>query len=339
MLEPYREKVIVLPFRIRRHQNEDAVQRSVEQWATHHGLLADTSALSRFRRHRITSLMTAGCDTADADVAELVVEVATLAFLLDDQQNNAARTHRAAAYDRLNTQLCAVILGTDVKGEDNPMVTALSDVLERLRQRAAPDWHSRFRRNLTLALDGHRAENTFRRKACIPDASMFPALRRDASFCYPLLDMLELCRGTPIPSAVHDSRSYQAIREAIADIMCWTNDVHSLHMELAAGEPMNYVTVLQHTEARTTAQAVAEVCRRIDHRVKDALAARRELDALLTRLALPRRVQESVASCVSGFESWAGRMEEWDRTGTNRFDLSTIGTSGLPSYVEDLLPR
>ncbi|WP_225629443.1 terpene synthase family protein [Streptomyces werraensis] len=334
----HRERRIALPFHIRRHPNEETIQHGVEQWATRRGLLADTRALERFRRHRITSLMTAGCDAADVDLAALVVEVATFAFFLDDQQNNAARTDRATAYDRLNTRLRKVVSGAAVDGEDNPLVRALADLLERLRSRASPDWHARFCHDLTLAFDGHEAENVFRRKAGVPDAEVFPSMRRDASFCYPLFDVLELCHGAPIPSPVHNSRPYRMIREAIADIMCWTNDIHSLHMEQAAGEPINYVTVLQRAAACATDQAVDEVCRRIELRVGELHSARRELSGLLMELSAPRRVREAVSRCVGGFESWAGRMEEWDRTGTDRFDPATIGASGLPSYVEDLLP-
>ncbi|MFV8188049.1 MULTISPECIES: terpene synthase family protein [Streptomyces] len=44
-------------------------------------------------------------------------------------------------------------------------------------------------------------------------------------------------------------RPYRGIREAIADIMCWINDVHCLHLEQAAGEPVHHVTVLQRAEA------------------------------------------------------------------------------------------
>ncbi|MFF4052775.1 terpene synthase family protein [Streptomyces chartreusis] len=339
MPEHHRERRIALAFSIRRHPNEETIQRSVEEWATRHGLLADARALRRFRRHRITSLMTAGCDAADVDTAALVAEVATLAFFLDDQQNNAARTDRATAYDRLNTRLRAVVLGAAVNAEDHPLVRALTDTLERLGERASADWHARFRHDLILAFDGHMAENVFRRKADVPDAYGFPSMRRDASFCYPLLDMFELCEGTPVPSAVHDSRPYQVIREAITDIMCWTNDVHSLHMEQAAGEPINYVMVLRRAEACTTDQAVDEVCRRIRLRAEDLVSARRELSALLIELSAPSQVREAISRCVDGFESWAGRMEEWDRTGTDRFDPSTIGASGLPSYVADLLPE
>ncbi|MFE0359485.1 hypothetical protein ACFW2K_38605 [Streptomyces nigra] len=336
--ERHRKRRIALPFSIRRHPDEETIQRGVEQWATRHGLLADAQALERFRRHRITGLMTAGCDAADLDTAVLVVEVATLAFFLVDQQNNAALTGRAAAYDRLNARLRAAVLGSDVDDEGNPLVSALNDTLQRLGERASDDWHARFRHDLILAFDGHMAENAFRQKTGLPDAGGFPSVRREASFCYPLLDMLELCHGIPVPSAVHDSRPYRMIREAIADIMCWTNDVHSFHGEQAAGEPINYVTVLQGAEAWTTDQAVEEVCRRIGLRVEDLQSARRELSALLIGRSAPRKVREAISRCVGGFESWAGRMEEWDRTGTDRFAPSPIGASGLPSYVADLLP-
>jgi hypothetical protein len=216
---------------------------------------------------------------------------------------------------------------------------ALSDVLQRLEGRAPTAWQARFRRDLTISLDGHERENAFRRTKRIPPVAGFPAMRRDASFCYPLFDLFELCRDAPVPTVVYGSRPYRMIRDAIADIMCWTNDVHSLHMELAVGEPINHVIVLRQADNCTLGEAVDEVCRRIGERVEDFLAAGPELSALLTELSAPSRVRHSVFSCVSGFASWAGRMEEWDRTGTNRFDPTTIGTSGLPLYVQDLLPR
>ncbi|MFF9490192.1 hypothetical protein [Streptomyces sp. NPDC014676] len=251
MPDQHRKRRIPLPFRIRGHPDEEAIQRSGEQWAAQYGLLTDARALDRFRRHRITGLMTAGCAAADVDMASLVVEVATLAFFLDDQQNNAARTDRAAAYDSLNARLRAVILGADVGAEDNPLVRALADVLERLGVRASAGWQARFRHDLLIAFQGHEAENVFRRNADVPAADGFPSMRREASFCYPLLDVLELCQEI--------WTYYQALVTVEGDRMTFSSVEHG-YRPIPVGSSDGFVYAVRVSGDNSVPELTCEAC-------------------------------------------------------------------------------
>ncbi|MBR7678549.1 hypothetical protein KDA82_37420, partial [Streptomyces daliensis] len=91
------------------------------------------------------------------------------------------------------------------------------------------------------------------------------AVRRDASTVLPTLDLVERAEGATVPDALYGTPQYQTLVLGTADIMCWVNDIHSLHME--RGDPINFVTVLDHHEKTGVQKAVDTVAERVAGRV------------------------------------------------------------------------
>ena len=163
-------------------------------------------------------------------------------------------------------------------------------------------------------------------------------MRRDASTVLPTLDLVEFVEGAVVPDALYRTSRYRTLVLGTADIMCWINDIHSLHLERS--DPINLVNVLNHHERLGVQRAIDAVADRIALRVEDHLAAARELPMVMDALGLGREAQAPVVRCVRDMRSWAAGMEAWDRTDTIRFADSEASAPGTkPSYVEDLLDR
>ncbi|WP_235210869.1 hypothetical protein, partial [Nocardia brasiliensis] len=106
------------------------------------------------------------------------------------------------------------------------------------------------------------------------------------------------------------------------------------------GDPINFVTVLNHYDKLGIQKSIDTVATRVLARVEDHLSAARGLSCTMDRLGLATELQVAIQRCISDQQSWAAGMENWDRTGTIRFADAEVPSCGATaSYVDDLLMR
>ncbi|MFD0689768.1 terpene synthase family protein [Actinomadura fibrosa] len=339
-MDTYQMPDLRLPFATATHPLSGLVQESTERWCRAHGLLRSPDVAAKFRALGYGRVMSTLCPHAPLAGMALITDWNSLFFITDDQQNNAVTTGRTGLYEDLVDRMRALIAGddrdTDLGG--HPLLGALRDLLDRTLPGRPPAWAARFRRDLDLWLRGHLAENSYRVSGTVPDVAAYIAVRRDASTVLPTLDLVELVEGATVPDELYRTPEYQTLILGTADIMCWINDIHSLHME--RDDPINLVTVLAHHRRRGVRNAVADVAARVAARVEEYLAAAEALPSAMDRLGMPEAAQLPVMRCVRDQQSWAAGMENWDRTDTIRFAPSEIPEPGRnASYVQDLLDR
>jgi hypothetical protein len=327
---------LALPFATACHPDADAVQASTERWCRAFGLLRAPDMATKFHALGYGRVMSTLVPEASATGLALVVDWNSLFFIADDQQGSAIATGRVRAYEELADAMRRLIGGEPVPTDGQPLLAALRDLLERTLPGRPAYWIARFRRNLSLWLAGHLAENGYRLSNTVPDVASYIAARRDASTVFPTLDLVEMVEGATIPDGLHDSPVWRTLVLGTADIMCWINDIHSLHME--TDDPINLVTVLAHRDGLTVRQAIDAVSARIAARTRDYLAAVEALPGAMDAHAIPAEARPAILRCVADQQSWAAGMEKWDRTDTIRFAASELRERGtVAAYVEDLL--
>jgi hypothetical protein len=322
-----------LPFATAANPQARRVQGMTEEWCRGRGLLSTPRVADTFRALGYGRIMSTLCPDAPLAGLALVTDWNSLFFIADDQQNIAVTTNRAARYEELVSSMRQIIAGRPdpTPQEEHPLVMALRDLLRRTLPGRPSYWKRRFRENLDLWLRGHLAENFYRVSGTVPDVASYVSLRRAASTVLPTLDLVEMVEGATVPDALYRTSRYQTLVLGTADIMCWINDIHSLHME--EGDPINLVTVLDHCEHLGVQRAIESVAARIAARVAEYTVAARDLPMTMDELGLAADSQALVMRCVRDQQSWAAGMETWDRTDTIRF----AGSEASASYAEDLL--
>jgi hypothetical protein len=329
---------LTLPFVTSMHPQAHRVQELTEAWCWQFGLLRSSGAAAKFRALGYGRVMATLCTEVSLDHLALIVDWNSFFFIADDQQNNANTTHRTEHYEALVASMRTTIAGSPdhTEHDDHPLLVALRNLLQRTLTGRPDYWLTRFRGNLELWLDGHVSENVYRVSGTVPSVVDYVTVRRHASTVFPTLDLVEMAEGAVVSDALYRTAEYQTLILGIADIMCWVNDIHSLHME--EGDPINFVTVLKHHEQAGVREAIDAVTQRIATRVNDYLTAARGLPARMDGLGLDANAQRKVMQCVKDQQSWAAGMERWDRTDTIRFAPAEMPAhGGTASYVEDLL--
>ncbi|MEV0611721.1 hypothetical protein AB0I81_00235 [Nonomuraea sp. NPDC050404] len=337
-MDTYELPDLKLPFATATHPQSALVQEMTERWCRARGLLRSAEIVAKFRALGYGRVMSTLCPHVPLAGMALITDWNSLFFITDDQQNSANTTGRTGPYEDLVAGMRAIVAGDEraARHPGHPLPDALRDLLGRTLPGRPPAWVSRFRHNLDLWLGGHLTENSYRASGTVPGVAAYIAVRRDASTVLPTLDLVELVEGATVTDPLYRTPEYQTLVLGTADIMCWINDIHSLHME--RDDPINFVTVLDHHQGLGGPAAVAAVAARIAARVADHLAAAEALPATMDRLGMTAAAQLPVMRCVRDQQSWAAGMESWDRTGTIRFAASEIPEPGrTASYVQDLL--
>ncbi|WP_236795017.1 hypothetical protein [Amycolatopsis sp. GM8] len=333
-----RRQEIPLPFWSRKHLRGDEFQRNTRQWAHRFGLIRDQGTLEKFDALGYGRLMSYASPDAQTDDLQLLVDWNTLFFVFDDIQDDALLAGKHAEYEWLRQQVREVVDQRERRPHRHPVLAAVSDLCSRTFPGRGEEWAKRFALNLEIWLTGHARENAFRLAAVAPAPAEYVRLRRDASTVLPNCDLIELTEGVEIPDALYFRSAYQEIVATTADIMCWTNDVHSLSAELAAGDPINLAVVLAEEQRLELADSVRKVAEMISERVAERAAAERRLDADMAKLDLPDGVKRGVRRCVRNQGSWAVGMELWDRTDTIRHvEPKYADDHGRPGYAEKLI--
>ncbi|MEV6604043.1 hypothetical protein [Kutzneria sp. NPDC051319] len=317
-----------LPFATATHPQTTRLQELTEQWCRKFGLLRTPEVVAKFHALGYGRIMATLCPYARLDGVGLITDWNSFFFITDDQQDIAVTTNRLAQYEELVASMRHTIAGDPepTPYHHHPLLIALRNLLGRTLPGRPAYWAPRFRENLDRWLTGHLREDFYRFTATVPEIADYIAVRRDASTVLPTLDLVEMVEGATVPDALYETPQYQTLVLGTADIMCWINDIHSLHKE--QGDPINFVTVLDHHQQLGEQRAVAAVADRIVARVEDHVTALNELPGVMRQLDV--HDPERVMRCALDMQSWAAGMEAWDRTDTIRFVDDE-------SYVDDLL--
>lgn len=327
-----------LPFATAIHPAYEEIQALTERWCRKFGLLRSPSVAAKFHALGYGRVMSTLLPNAPFAGLALVADWNSFFFITDDQQNNAVRTGRTQAYEELVAGMRALISGESGSADvrNHPLLGALEDLLDRTTPHRAEYWVRRFRSNLDRWLTGHLTENTYRVSRSVPSVESYISVRRDASTVLPTLDLVDVIESANVPDALYGSDDFQTLLLGTADIMCWVNDIHSLHME--KDDPINFVTVLAHHLKMGTQHAVDAVTARIEARVEEYVTAAAALPKTMDALGISRSEQVFIMRYVADQQSWAAGMEKWDRTDTIRFAISEATETGTtPTYTDDLL--
>ena len=84
----------------------------------------------------------------------------------------------------------------------------------------------------------------------------------------PVLDLIDVALRVDLPSHVYESQELQTLRLITANMVCWVNDLYSLPKELAHGDTLNLVVILQNAYNCSLEDAIYRVCTMIEDEVR-----------------------------------------------------------------------
>lgn len=196
--------------------------------------------------------------TAPREAFRLLGDWYCWGFLEDDNRDESGLSEHPRAMVEYQRPLLAVLEGEE-PDHRTPLVRAFADLHRRWTEMGTPGWQKRIRRHHAEYFAAHRWEARNRSRNHVPVRADYVRNKRVAAGLYIVFDLAALAGDVDRPPSLYRSPIYQDLLEAVANVVCWTNDVYSLRKELAHDDVNNLIVVVRSEQDCSLRTAVAEV--------------------------------------------------------------------------------
>ncbi len=317
----------------------DEAESHTRNWVRSFGLVRSERAKERFDCMAAAGLAARSYASAvgQSDLA-IATDWISWLFLLDDQLDEGSVGRDLMAASKLLRPLAKSLAEQPARRSryDSPLQAALDDLWSRMAPSMPATWRARFIRDFADYLSGCEWEVANRASGRIPSLEEYPPGHRRTGALWPALDMLEFVTHDPLPDLVYSNPLFAELRNATADVVCWTNDVLTVDKERARGDVHNFVIVLEHTTGCTTDTATAQVAQYIDRRLTDFMERERRLPDLLDAMRLEESTRHTVNRNVAGLRDWMRGHLDWGLETLRYHSVEHTAAGVEPSYLERL---
>jgi Terpene synthase family 2, C-terminal metal binding len=226
-------------------------ERRVRGWAERFGLVGSVDEGERLARMGQGRMAGFTAPLAAPGELDLLAQWGAMIALVDDGFDRADAPPEPAEVRRVLDALTAVLLGRSAAQDSAmPAVRAMADLWLRTAVGTSPRWCEQFAAHYQDFAEAtcHEAEVRGGGRSMVLDEYL--QMRRCTITVLPMLDLVE--RYFPLEP------SLDSLRDAVADIVGWSNDLASASRERAEGrDAINLVTVLADEGSGDLAEAAA----------------------------------------------------------------------------------
>ncbi|MFB9535581.1 MULTISPECIES: terpene synthase family protein [Streptomyces] len=219
---------------------------TVLRWARTVGLVGDEVEQRRLAAMRLEALAEGALPRAGAQDVALTAQWAVFICWVDDMIDRRGMGLVAGEVEEFTAPLREVLAsggGLMPAATAAPHAAVLRGLWERTTEGMSARWRERFTADYTDYLDATEEEVALRRNGVRLSLEPYVRLRRRTITLLPLLDVLERTGNAPLVECPQVSALLGELRQALADVAGWANDLASAADDAAAGQD-NLVTVL-----------------------------------------------------------------------------------------------
>ncbi|MEV6419919.1 terpene synthase family protein [Streptomyces sp. NPDC051662] len=313
-----------IPVPVRPAPFEQMVIRSEEPWAKRMGI--DDSTIDSYRALNSGRLASLEYPTSPLEECEQANNWTWWYFYYDDQFSGPLGLDLPGTRRTIETTL-KVFRGHRPDPSDLRN-WALYHLCEELFAAMPTAWNNRFVEHNDAWLRGYLWETALRIEDRVPGLAEFTSNRLWTSGMKMTMDLVEYAARVAPPEWFMRHKVIDQLTTDLSNMTGWSNEVISLDMEARFHPVNNLVYVLYRHETHNMQEAVDRTHTMYRNVSRDALAARRQLPAVMDELHLTRSEQgaawrrlEAAYTCLGGGLAW--QLE------TGRYKHTT-GTVDLP---------
>jgi len=304
------------PFPSALHAEGAHVEQQTVLWAWQHGLIENNRDAQRLERGRFTMLMARAYPTTSRDTLQLIADWNTWTFLLDDQFDEHLTGRDPDAVEEMHARILCVLAGEAPRREDPARIVALHSVAQRLRTQRNREWMERFQACVrdTLAASLWEARN--RQAQLVPIEQDYRYWRLFTSGVYCYFTLIELAAQIILPTFVLEEPLVAQLARSANYTICWSNDLFSLHKELARGDVHNLAYVVHRERRISLDDACAYVAAEHDKEVVRFQQCRDVLPSF------GPQIDRDLLCYVDGLAAWMRANMDWSVL-TYRYRMET----------------
>lgn len=283
--------------------------RAVLRWARAMGLVVDEGEERRLAAMRLEVLAEGALPWARAQDVALTAQWVVFICLVDDLIDRRGLGLVPGEVEEFTAPLREALAagGGLLPATRSPHAAVLRGLWERTAEGMSAGWRERFTADYTDFLDATEQEAALRRNGVRLSLEPYVRLRRRTITLLPLLDVLERTGNAPLVECLQVSTRLCDLRQALADVAGWANDLASVADDAATGQD-NLVTVLARQDGCSLTVARGRAAAMIAERRSDFRTA---AAALRTDQDVPPKRQEDVHRYVDLTQTFMAATLRW----------------------------
>jgi hypothetical protein len=314
---PFAVPGLAVPFETGMHPATETARAATDRWARRFGLTVCPELRERLHASAPARLAGRVCPDATLDGLLLACDWQAWLFLFDDGycDESVLGSDPAAI-----TEVTVWMLGALETGESAPddvFGRALADLGSRLARLAGPAQWARFVQAVTAYFYALVWEATCRQRGTLAPLNEYIRMRRYSGAVSTCLALIEVVNDFELDDRAWYDPMVRTAADAVADIICWSNDIVSYRKESHRGpaqraesgrsgppkDLLSLPTVLAHEHGMTEQQALNHCALMLDRRITDYRAAEKPILAAHNP-ALDRFVAD-LRHWISGNLAWS----------------------------------
>ncbi|MEU4206122.1 cytochrome P450 [Streptomyces sp. NPDC026294] len=226
----------------------EALSARTIDWGHQHGLIGPRGS-ARLADTPLLGLPLALAGQAPWNGATVLMDWFLWALVLDDRIDDGPWAADGALED-FTEAVEAIVHGRAVDGAHDPMLAVLAhDLWPRTRRLAAAPGRpgpgaDQIRGHLLRHLNAQCELVRGREQSASMGVAEYVTMRRDTFGALFFFDLIDTADGAVQPADPCAEGCLTSLREHAADIIAWTNDIHSVAKDIVLGERFNLVAVL-----------------------------------------------------------------------------------------------
>jgi 5-epi-alpha-selinene synthase len=198
-----------------------------------------------------------------------------------------------------------ILNGAELTSKDIPLSHALSNLRERMLQKASVKWLHYFICGFENYLRGCVEEANNRLEGIVPDADTYIQMRRLSAGADVALPLVELCDNLSIPDFLRNQNIFKEINKMTNNLLGWSNDIFSVLREMATGHIHNLVFVIHYQQQVPLEEAIKSAAEMHDQEVRNLI----NLEASIPSFG--EDVDVELAKYILGMHAWIRGNLDW----------------------------
>lgn len=293
------------PFPRRMSPHFSAASEHAAGWVERLCLFPDEGARRRFIAMDIPRLSAMAYPSCSAAALELATDWCVWLFAWDDRCDRTPIGRSPGELSRAHAEYRAILAGAGPDSAAPPLSHALADLRDRMLAMSDPSFFERFAARVEDYFRGCVWEAENRARSVVPERRSYVTMRPACGAVDTAFELFALTDGAGPPGPARER--FAELERAANNVICWANDILSVHRELASGDVHNLVIILMHEERLSLGDALVRAARMHDAEV-------RRYQEIERRLAL----DGAVSHRCSLIRAWIAANQEWSLS-TSRY--------------------
>ncbi|MCC5669182.1 hypothetical protein LC653_36395 [Nostoc sp. CHAB 5784] len=297
---------LYIPFPEQINEYAQAVEEHTLKWALKFKLVRGEKHYQHFQASKYGQIVVRACPKATLENLAIASDLITFFYLLDDQCDEANIGKQPEQLRVVFSRFLDVMKQPSLFATDtNPSLASLSDIWQRIHQKASSNLVNRFVNNFKDFFEVYTWEAENRAKNITPSLDTYIKMRSITGGFHWCLNITELVEGINLPTQVRECDEVQNLIRSANNVCTWLNDIVSVEKELKCGDIHNLVLLLQHEYQLTAQEALNRTAELWNVQLQTFIALEQQLPSFGVTVDI------ELGRYLASIRSWMRAVEHW----------------------------